>query len=93
MFFTKLLLFSFHHVDVLAAAAEVMLVDPLNDVADIQQAVDSLAFDDADTNPMGALMTLMTHKISSLSLQQATSKKQNALLMASARKVGKPHVN
>ena len=53
-------------VDVLAAAAEVMLVDPLNDVADIQQAVDSLALDDADTNPMVALMT---HKISSLSLQ------------------------
>ena len=72
--------------DVVAAASEVMLVDPLNDVADIQQAVDSPAFNDTDTNPMVALMTMMTRKIYSLSLQQATSKKQNALLMASARK-------
>ena len=43
-------------VDVVAApvvaAAEVMLVDPLHDLADIQQAVDALALDDADTNSM-----------------------------------------
>ena len=54
------------------------------EVADIQLAVDALELDDA--NPMVALMTLMTRKISSLSLQQVTSKKQNALLMAASRK-------
>ena len=65
-------------VAVVAAAEEVMMVDPLNgEVAEIQLVVDSLALDDAD--PMVVLMTLMTRKISSLSLQQVTSKKQNTL--------------
>ena len=65
-----------------AAAEEVMVVDPLDgEVADIQLAVDA-----DDANPMVALMTLMTRKISSLYLQHVTSKKQNALLMAAARK-------
>ena len=56
-------------VDVVAAPAEVMMVDPLNDLADIQQAVDSLALEDADTNPMVALMTQMARQLSSLNLQ------------------------
>ena len=66
-----------------AAIEEFMVVDPLGgEVADIQLATDALELDDA--NPMVALMTLMTSKISSLSLQQVTSKKQNA--MAASRK-------
>ena len=63
-----------------------MLVDPLPDLADIQQAVDSLALDDADTNPMVELMTQMARQLSALNLQKATTKKQNALLLASAWK-------
>ena len=35
---------------------------------------------------MVALMTQMARQLSSLNLQQATTKKQNALLLASARK-------
>ena len=39
-----------------------------------------------EANPRVAVMTLMTNKISSMTLQQVTFKKQNTLLMAASRK-------
>ena len=72
--------------DPVVAAAEVMIVDPLHDLADIQLAVDALALDDADTSPMVELMTQMSRQLSALNIQQATTKEQNALLLVSARK-------
>ena len=61
-------------------------MDPLHDLADIQLAVDNLALDEPDTNPMVELMTQMSRQLSALNIQQATTKKQNALLLVSARK-------
>ena len=57
-----------------------MVVDPLGEVADLQLAIDALELDEA--NPMVAVMTLMTNKISSMTIQQVTFKKQNSLLIA-----------
>ena len=65
----------------MAAAVEgVMVVNPLGEVADFQVAIDALELDEA--NPMVAVMTLMTNKISSMTIQQVTFKKQNSLLIA-----------
>ena len=63
-----------------------MIVDPLHDLADIQLAFDNLALDDPDTNPMVQLMTQMSRQLSALNIKQATTKKQNAMLLVSARK-------
>ena len=63
-----------------------MIVDPLHDLADIQAAVDNLALEDPDTNPMVQLMTQMSRQLSALNIQQAVTKKQNALLLVSVRK-------
>ena len=81
-FFTNFRAFFFIRT---AAVEEVIVVDLLGGgVADIQLAIDALELDVA--NPLVALMTLFTSKISSLSLQQVTSKKQNSFFMASSRK-------
>ena len=70
------------------APAQVMLVDPdpLQDFADIQAAVDDLALEDPNTAPMVEMMTQMARQLSSLTIQKKLSKKQNAVLLASARK-------
>ena len=69
-----------------------MVVDPLGEVADLQVAIDAIEFDEA--NPMVAVMTLMTNKIPSTTIQQVTFKKQNSLLMAARvfKPVDKPLV-
>ena len=73
----------------LVAPAQVMVVvdpDPLQDFADIQAAVNDLALDAPNTGPMVEMMTQMARQLSSLTIQQKLSKRQNAVLLASARK-------
>ena len=53
------------------APAQVMFVDPLQDLSDIQAAVHNLA---------------MARQLATLNIQQAITKKQNAMLLVSTRK-------
>ena len=69
--------------------AKVMVLadpDPLQDFADIQAAVNDMAQAAPNTAPMVEMMTQMARQLSSLTLQQKLTKKQNAVLLASARK-------
>ena len=68
------------------APAQVMLVDPLQDLTDIQAAVDNLALEDPDTAPMVEMMTQMARQMATQNIQQTVTKKQNAMLLVSARK-------
>ena len=71
------------------APVQVMVVvdpDSLQDFADIQAAVNDLALDAPNTGPMVEMMTQMARQLSSLTIQQKLSKRQNAVLLASARK-------
>ena len=69
-----------------SAIEEVIVVDSLGgEVADIKLAIDTKELDVA--NPLVAFMILFTSNISSLSLQQVTSKKQNLFFHGFFRKI------
>ena len=69
-----------------SAIEEVIVVDSLGgEVADIKLAIDTKELDVA--NPLVAFMILFTSKISLLSLQQVTTKKQNFFFHDFFRKI------
>ena len=56
-------------VEPVVAAAEVMIMDPLHDLAGNQLAVDNLALYEPDTNPMVEFETQMSRQLSALNIQ------------------------
>ena len=60
--------------------------DPLHNFSDIQQAVNDMAKENPDTVPMAEMLGLMAKELRSLTLSQKTTKRENALLLAAARK-------
>ena len=58
-----------------------MLVDPLQDLADIQ----AVALDDPDTNQMVQFITQIYRQLSALNIRQSVTKKQIPLLLIIVR--------
>ena len=60
--------------------------DPLQNFQDIQAAVNDMAAAAPNPVPMAEMLGHMARQLSSLTLQQKLTKKQNTVLLASARK-------
>ena len=60
--------------------------DPLHNFTDIQKAVNDMAKENLNTVPLAEMLGLMAKELFYLTLSQKTTKRENSLLLAAARK-------